>query len=832
MQTEFFHPTATGAYISVILPLAVPKPYTYAVPEELVPQVQVGVRVEAPFGKGGVGGMGKLYTAVVIAVHNELPGERQPKSILSVIDEAPIVHPVQIKLWQWLADYYCCTVGEVLHAALPAHLKLSGETRLTLSPLYENDISDLSDKEYLIAEALTIQQEISIEEVRRILNQKTVYTVIRKLLDKKVVYLKEDLKERYTPKTIACVRLQEPYASQPERMSEAFDLLNNRALRQAEALMAWIQLSKKQEFIRRQDIYTLAKVDASVLNALAQKGIFELYEREVSRLSGYEDQLLEADALAPQQEEALRQIRESFQEKNVTLLHGVTGSGKTRVYVELIREAIAKGEQVLYLLPEIALTTQIIDRLQKVFGDQIAVYHSRLSNNERVEMWNHVLHGKAVILGARSALFLPFKKLGLIVVDEEHDPSYKQHDPNPRYNGRDTAVYLANLHGAKTLLGTATPSIESYRNAQSKKYGLVQLTERFGGLEMPEMLVADAKIALKERKLQSHFTTELIESLKAALERGEQAILFQNRRGYAPTYRCMSCGWSAQCANCDVSLTYHKASRNLKCHYCGYQSPLPNACPDCGNRKLILQGFGTEKIEDELTIYLPNAKIGRMDLDTVRSKNAHGRIINDFEEKRTEILVGTQMVTKGLDFENVGIVGILSADQLLQFPDFRASERAFQLMVQVSGRAGRKHKRGQVLIQTFNAAHPVLREVLANDYTAFYEREIRERHAFHYPPFTRLIRITLKHKKPEVLNEGAKVFTKHLKTELGTRVLGPAVPSVARVRSYYLLDVLLKLELDSALISRAKSLIADATHVLQTEAGFSGVRVNVDVDPY
>ncbi|NUO03729.1 MAG: primosomal protein N', partial [Saprospiraceae bacterium] len=576
----------------------------------------------------------------------------------------------------------------------------------------------------------------------------------------------------------------------------------------------------------------LAKVDSTVINALVQKGIFEVYEQEISRLAGYEDQLLEAGELSEQQVEALQGIHEGFSQKLVTLLHGVTGSGKTRVYVELIREVIDRGEQVLYLLPEIALTTQIIDRLQKVFGDQIAVYHSRLSNNERVEMWNSVLAGKPVILGARSALFLPFKQLGLIVVDEEHDPSYKQHDPNPRYNGRDTAIFLAGLHGAKTLLGTATPSIESYYNAQSGKYGLVEMKERFGGLELPEMAVADAKKELKERKLQSHFTTGLIDELKSALERGEQAILFQNRRGYAPTYRCSSCGWSAQCTNCDVSLTYHKATRNLKCHYCGYYSPVPNSCPDCGDRKLILIGFGTEKIEDELGIYLPQAKVGRMDLDTVRSKNAHSRIINDFEEKRTEVLVGTQMVTKGLDFENVGIVGVLSADQLLQFPDFRAGERAFQLMVQVSGRAGRKHKRGKVLIQAFNTGHPVLREVLNNDFTSFFAREIRERQEFRYPPFTRLIRITLKHKKPEVVNEAGERFAEFLKTELGWRVLGPAVPAVARVRNFFLLDVLLKLERDSALIQRAKLLIADATHRIQSETGLSGVRVNVDVDPY
>ncbi|HQU60552.1 MAG TPA: primosomal protein N', partial [Saprospiraceae bacterium] len=489
-------------------------------------------------------------------------------------------------------------------------------------------------------------------------------------------------------------------------LEEAFELCS-RSTRQVEALMAYVQLSRKLEFVRRQDIYQAANVDATVLNALAKKEIFELYDREVSRLGGYEEETVDADHLSEQQLQAISETKDQFKNKNVLLLHGVTGSGKTRIYIELIQEAINRGEQVLYLLPEIALTTQIISRLEKVFGNQIAVYHSRLNNNERVELWNSVLKGKPVVLGARSALFLPFRKLGLIVVDEEHDSSYKQYEPNPRYNARDAAIYLAQLHGAKTLLGTATPSLESYFNAKSKKYGLVAMSERFGGLEMPQIVVADAKQELKERKLQSHFTTALLDELKATLERGEQAILFQNRRGYAPTYRCTTCDWHSECIHCDVSLTYHKFHNNLKCHYCGYTTKLPDACPACGSKTLTLKGFGTEKIEDELKIYLPNAKIGRMDLDTVRGKNAHAKIINDFEEGRIDILVGTQMVTKGLDFERVGVVGVLSADQLLQFPDFRAGERAFQLMLQVSGRAGRKHRQGKVVIQAFNTTHPV-----------------------------------------------------------------------------------------------------------------------------
>lgn len=819
------HPTATQTYATVILPLALPKPYTYAAPEHLVPELSFGKRVEVQFGQS------KLYTALVIDIHHRPPEGYRPKPLLAVVDDEPIINAMQLQLWQWLADYYLCTLGEVMHAALPANLKLASETLITLSPLFDEDYSGLDDKEYLIAEALSIQHEISIADVRGILQQKTVYPLIRRLLEKRIIYLKEGLKEKYSPKTVGCVRLAEPYASQPALLEEAFALCS-RSSRQVEALMAYVQLSRKQEFIRRQDIYQAAGVDSAVLNALAKKQIFSLYEREVSRLGGYEEETVGADTLSAQQEQALAGIRESFNTKNVVLLHGVTGSGKTRVYIELIQETIQRGEQVLYLLPEIALTTQIISRLQKVFGAQIAVYHSRLNNNERVEMWDGVLKGKPVVLGARSALFLPFRKLGLIVVDEEHDSSYKQYDPNPRYNARDAAIYLAHLHGAKTLLGTATPSLESYYNARSNKYGLVHIAERFGGLEMPEIIIADAKKELQERKLQSHFTTALLDELKATLERGEQAILFQNRRGFAPTYRCTTCDWHSECIHCDVSLTYHKFHNTLKCHYCGYTTKLPDACPACGSKTLTLKGFGTEKVEDELKIYLPQARIGRMDLDTVRGKNAHARLLNDFEEGRLDILVGTQMVTKGLDFERVGVVGVLSADQLLQFPDFRAGERAFQLMMQVSGRAGRKHRQGKVVIQAFNTAHPVIGEVVAHDFPRFFTREMMERRQFNYPPYFRIIRITLRHKTPRVLNDAGLLFEKALKSKLGEWAMGPAVPYISRVRSFYLLDFLIKTERDAKKIRFAKETIQAATDALLSSPGFSGVRVGVDVDPY
>ncbi len=833
MQTPGnLHPTfPSRTFATVILPLAAPKPFTYYVPEELLDRVQFGVRVEVQFGRTTAAGQaGKLYSALVIGVHDRFPEGYEPKPVLDVLDEQPLIVPMQLELWQWMARYYCCTLGEVMHAALPSHLKLSGETSLMINPLHSGDFSGLSDREYLIAEALSIQEAITIDEVRDILERKTVYPVINSLLEKKIIYLKEDLQQKYRPKSVMCVELAEPYASDPALLHEAFERVG-KAPRQVEALMAFIQLAKTQPFVRRQDICEMARVESPIVNAVAHKGVFRLYEREVSRLGSYEEEIVDAASPSFQQEQAIGEIRDLFLQKRTVLLHGVTGSGKTKVYIELIREVIEKGGQALYLLPEIALTTQLTARLQRFFGDEIAVYHSKLNNNERVELWNAVLAGKPVVMGARSALFLPFNNLQLIIVDEEHDPSFKQNDPNPRYNGRDAAVYLAQLHGAKVLLGTATPSVESYYNAQAGKYGLVEMQERFGGVQMPDIVLVDTRKEMKQKQMQSLFSSVLLDELKAAIERGEQAILFQNRRGYAPTYRCFTCGWHAECIHCDVSLTYHKHSHLLKCHYCGYQSKMPPECPACGNRQLTLYGFGTEKIEDELKIYLPDARIARMDLDTARTRNAHAAIINDFEERRFDILVGTQMVTKGLDFENVGIVGVLSADQLLQFPDFRSAERAFQLMVQVAGRAGRKHKQGKVLIQAMNTGHPVLQEVIRNDFAGFFAREIAERRAFRYPPFTRLIRITIKHKTPEVLNKGEAIFTRYLRAKLGDWVVGPAVPYVSRVRGLFLLDYLIKMERDARKIEYAKGAIEDAAVAMQATEGLSGIRVTVDVDP-
>lgn len=811
----------------VVLPIATPKPYTYHIPNELIAKVQFGVRVEVQFGSGR-----DLYSGLVIKVTDKKP-EHDTKPILQVIDNEPIIIDKQLQFWKWLASYYACSLGEVMNTALPSNMKLTSETRIILNPEHDQDFSHLDDKEYLVAEALTIQNELSIKDIQKILNQKTVYPIVNRLLMHGILELKEELMQKFKPKIISYIRLKEPYASDKEgyALAAAFDLVK-KSDKQTNVLLSYAQLSRQQKLIKCSDIYEKAKVDIGVLRALEKKGIFEIFEQEASRIASYDDELTDAQTVTEQQAQAITQIQDSFQSKNVTLLHGVTGSGKTRVYLELINDAILRGEQVLYLLPEIALSNQIIIRLQKYFGENIAIYHSRLNGNERVELWQQTIAGKPVVLGARSSLFLPFKNLKYIIVDEEHDPSFKQHDPNPRYNARDAAIYLANLYGAKVLLGTATPSVETYTNAKTDKYGLVEMPQRVGNIEMPEIIIVDSREEVKKRTMQGNFTGRLIDEIKAALTRGEQIILFQNRRGYAPTMECPTCNWTSECKNCDVTLTYHKFSNSLNCHYCGYHAKIPNECPACGSKTLIIKGFGTERIEDELKAILPDAKIGRMDLDTSRSKMAHANIISDFEEKRIEILIGTQMVTKGLDFENVGLVGILSADNLLRFPDFRATERAFQLMLQVSGRAGRRDKRGRVVIQTFNINHPLLSDVAKNDYQSFFKRELAERKAFFYPPYVRLIAVSLKHKKPDVLKDASRIFTKIIKQKLGSRVSGPAVPQVERVNTYYILDYLIKIEKDLKTIALVKDIIGFATDEMQHTEGYSNVRVSVNVDPY
>lgn len=822
-MTEHYIPDS-NIYVTVLLPLAIPKPYTYQVPRDLIDDVAFGVRVEVQFGRN------KIYSAVVIDVHQTPPDKYEAKSIISVIDKEAIITNTQLKFWQWLASYYCCTLGEVMNAALPSGLRLNSETTLVLHPLFDGNADILSDREYLIYEALTLQSEITIEDAHKILNIKTIRPIIYALIEKRVIMIREELKTKYKPKMVTAVRLQEPYLSDERQLAEAFDKVEKKSSRQLEALMAFLQLSKNQEFVLAQEIYDKADTDLTVLKALEKKGILEVFKKEISRIGVYDEDTNSTPPLSEQQAKAITEIKSNFQDKSVVLLHGVTGSGKTRVYVELMQEVITSGRQVLYLLPEIALTTQIISRLQKVFGDDIVVYHSKCSDAERVELWRKALEGKPIFMAARSGLFLPFSNLGLIIVDEEHDASFKQYEPAPRYNARDASIVLAQIHNAKVLLGTATPAIETYYNAKTEKYGLVRMPERFGGLQLPQIIFANTLKDAKSR-IKADFTNELIEALKEAFQNKEQSIVFQNRRGYAPYIQCETCAWSAMCDNCDVHLTYHKGANSLRCHYCGHHAAVPKACPACGSSKLNIKGLGTEKVEDELKIFLPDADIGRMDTDTVRTKNAHAQIINDFEEKRLDVLVGTQMVTKGLDFDNVGLVGVVNADSLLFFPDFRAGERAFQLLMQVAGRAGRKHKRGRVIIQTSNPKHPVLFEVQNGDYYAFFRREIQERKDFQYPPFFRLIHVTLRHKKPEVVNDAARIYAGMLKKHLGKRVLGPTVPNPGRVRSYFLMDIMVKLERDAAKISFAKDLLMQCIIDMKRHEGLSGVDVLIDVDP-
>lgn len=784
--------------------------------------LQFGVRVEVPL-------RNKLYSAIVVEVHENLELDYKAKAMISVLDDDPIITTTQYAFWQWLAQYYCCTIGEVMNVALPSGLKLSSETRVVIHPDYE-DRTDLSDDEYLISEAISIQNELTIDEVKDILNKKSVYPLIRDLMDKRVLSVKEELIKKYTPKKIGVVELTEYYLANKERLSEAFDL-TQRSEHQTNALLAYVTLSKGGTVVPKSSIYDLAKVSSSVINALGKKGIFRIFEKETSRLTFDESQ----EALPPLseiQEQVIADIKSQHAEQKTALLHGVTGSGKTRVYMELIQETLDVGKQVLYLLPEIALTTQIVHRLQLVFGEEVAVFHSRMSNNERVELWNEAMLGRKIILGARSSLFLPFTNLDLIIVDEEHDASYKQQDPAPRYNARDAAIYLSHLTKAKIVLGSATPSLESTLNSHRGKYALSTMTERHGKVSMPLIELIDLKYAYKTNRMVGHFSHQLRDEIKDTLMRKEQVLIFQNRRGYAPIVSCQLCGWQGECPNCDISLTYHKYLHEIKCHYCNYRTKMPSECPACGGVHLEDKGIGTEKIQSQVYELFPECRVERMDYDTVRSKNAYARILESFASREVDVLVGTQMITKGLDFDNIGLVAVINADSLVQFPDFRSGERAFQLLTQVAGRAGRRQKQGRVLIQTFNPTHPVFRDVINNAYDNFAARELRERKVWKYPPYYRMLYIQLKHRKPATVADAARYMALELKKTLGGRVLGPAEPGVARLKGLYLQNILIKSEKDPKVISYVKAETQRLKDVLSLSAGYKSVRVRLDVDPY
>jgi primosomal protein N' (replication factor Y) (superfamily II helicase) len=826
-----------GTFAEVILPLALPKLYTYSVPVEYLHAARSGSRVIVQFGRR------KIYSAVIRHIHHIKPEGYDTKDILGLLDDKPIVSELQMKFWEWVADYYMCTVGEVYKAALPAGLKLESETKIVLARNAEElESFQFSDNEDLLVNILLDNEMLTISEVNKVLEVKDSLRIIKSLLDKGIISVFEQLKQAYKPKFETLLSLHKDYFDET-RLKALFDQLS-RAPKQLELLMHYVKITGLFAYhtkrgstlpIRKKELLEQTNVSSQTLNTLIKKGIFVTTEQEIGRLDRTEDGLIGIKKLNEEQSSGLEKIEKYFTQKQVVLLHGVTSSGKTEIYIHLIQKELEKRKQVLYLLPEIALTSQIINRLKSVFGRKTGVYHSKFNDSERVEIWKSVENtgdddSYQIILGVRSSVYLPFSNLGLIIIDEEHENTYKQFDPAPRYHARDTAIYLASFHKAKVLMGTATPSIESYFNAKSGKYGLVELKKRYSDMSLPGIVIADVRDAQRKHKMKSHFTSLLLENIDQALKNKEQVILFQNRRGFSYYLECQKCGWIPGCKHCDVKLTYHKRLGHLTCHYCGYFVVVPAVCQACGSPNLQTKGFGTEKIEEELPVFFPDTTIARLDLDSTRSKKAYETIFEDFETGKTDILIGTQMVSKGLDFDNVSVVGIINADSLLNFPDFRASERSYQLMAQVSGRAGRKNKTGKVIIQTMQPNHKVITDVIHNNYFSLYQREIAERQMFKYPPFYRLIRVTIKHKDPKQAMLGAKYLAKELKKTFKSRVLGPQEPLIPRIQMKYLQQIIIKIERDK-IGKKAKSYILDALIQLKNHTDYRSVDYSIDVDP-
>ncbi len=812
-------------FVDVILPLAISKTYTYRVPFEMSEQVSVGKRVVVQFGKS------KIYTAIVYLISETPPSLYEAKYIIDVLDEEPVVNEFQLVMWKWISEYYLCHLGEVMQAALPAALKLASETRVRLNHSAEFDKKLLSDKEFLILDALELHSELRVSEISKLLGQKTVFPLLRSLFEKNVVIISEEITEKFKPKKKAFITLN-PFYNDPANRKALFEILE-RAPKQLELLLAYYKLEKQQDDISKSDLIETSGSSAPVLKSLIEKEIFVQEDKIVSRLSTEEIETFLQFELNEAQDIALKQVQVELSTKDVVLLYGETSSGKTLIYIRMIEKMLLEKRQTLYLLPEIALTTQIIERLRQYFGNQIGVYHSKFSDAERAEVWQKVLKGEyKVVLGARSSVFLPFHNLGLIIVDEEHESSYKQYDPAPRYHARDTAIYLAHLHKAKIVLGSATPSLESFYNAKIKKYGIVTLKGRYGGVQSPLIEVVSIAEETKRKTIQSHFTSVLMKEIREALSRKEQVILFQNRRGYTPVLLCTTCGYTPKCINCDVSLTFHKSSAKLHCHYCGYKQEVLNMCPACGSAKIEQKGFGTEKIEDELQMLFENARIARMDLDSTRSRNSFQVLLNDFEEGRIDILVGTQMVAKGLDFGNVTTIGIISADSMLNYPDFRAFERSFQLLSQVSGRAGRRAKQGKVIIQAYDTGHRVINQVIKSDYEGMFDTEILERRNFHYPPLYRLIQLDVKHKDFSKLAGIAASLSGILRSQFADRILGPETPLIGRIRNYYIQTILIKVEKEGVSVQKIKDALRDILATFDADPVNKGVYIQVDVDPY
>jgi len=827
-------------FADVILPLPLAGYFTYYVPDELRDQVKPGERVIVQFG------VKKFYSALVHEIHDRKPQGYVTKPIEYLIDSSPVVPVENFHLWEWIAGYYHCTMGEVLKAALPSGLKLESETRINYNSSYiEQTENKLTPREQLLFEVIREKRSLSISELNNSVLKKNSIAVVKELLIKGAVSVEEEMKQSYRLKTTSVIELAERLNSN-RAIDLALDSLRKVPLQQ-NMLIGFLELSEKIQpadeiGITKKELLNSTGLSATVFSGLIKKNILRLVEKKTDRLASYAGEVKEISTLSEAQTEAWNKVKQSFNNTPVTLLYGVTSSGKTEIYIKLIKECLDQGKQVLYLLPEIGLTTQIIGRLTRVFADKAGIYHSKFSDSERVEIWNKVLNfGKPndknipeydyqLIVGTRSALFLPFTDLGLIVVDEEHENSFKQYDPAPRYHARDTAVILGHLQHAPVLLGTATPAVETYFNAQSGKYGLVTLNQRHAQIEMPEILTADFKDAYRRKQMNAHLTPLLFAEITGALERKEQVILFQNRRGFSPFIECKVCAWIPKCTQCDVSLTYHKHNNSLVCHYCGFSMNHPGSCRNCSSKELTNKGFGTEKVEEDLQLLFPEARIDRMDLDTTRSKKGFEKIIHRFEQGEIDILIGTQMVTKGLDFDNVSIVGILNADNLLNQPDFRAYERSYQLMAQVGGRSGRKNKRGKVIIQTSEPMHPIIINVTENDYEAMYRGQIAERKHFKYPPFYRMIGITLKHREKNELDRIARDLSNRLRERFGSRILGPEYPLISRIKTLYIKQLWIKIEREISVVN-AKRQMQEIIDQVKTHEGNKTIQIAVDVDP-
>ena len=818
-------------FVDVILPLPLNSCFTYALPEDMAGQVQQGCRVVVPFGKK------KFYTGIVRNLHYLKPEGYEVKEVTAVLDAHPILLPMQFKFWEWLSDYYLCTQGDVYKAALPSGLKLESETVVEYNPDFEAT-ERLPEREQRVLDLLAAEPEQSVTKLEKESGLKNILSVVKSLLDKGAIFVKEELKRTYKPKMETRVRLTEA-ARNERRLHFFFDELQRRAPKQLDLLMKYIELSgflggNNVREVPKAELLQRASATPAVFGGLVEKGIFEVYQQEVGRLNGNlpSGVLQPLNSLNVHQQRAYDEVCESFRQKNVCLLYGVTASGKTELYIHLIDAVLRQGKQVLYLLPEIALTTQITERLKRVFGSRLGIYHSKFPDAERVEVWQKQLSEQPydIILGVRSSVFLPFQRLGLVIVDEEHENTYKQQDPAPRYHARNAAIVLASMYNAKTLLGTATPSIESWYNATTGKYALVELKERYKEIQLPEIIPVDIKELQHKKRMNGPFSPLLLQYVREALEQKEQVILFQNRRGFAPMIECHTCGWVPRCKNCDVSLTYHKGLGQLTCHYCGYIQPVPRKCPACEGVDLRNRGFGTEKIEDDIQALFPDARVARMDLDTTRTRAAYERIIADFEQGRTDILIGTQMVSKGLDFDHVSVVGILNADTMLNYPDFRAYERAFQLMAQVAGRAGRKNRRGRVILQTKSMDHPIIPQVIANDFEGMAGGQLAERQLFHYPPYYRLVYVYLKNRNETLLDLMAQTMATRLRALFGTRVLGPDKPPVARVQTLFIRKIVVKIE-TSAPLARARQLLVQVQREMLAEDRFKSLIVYYDVDP-